>query len=50
MAAAGGHHEAEEVVTRQRRRAKNVALALALAGLALLFFVVTIVKLTANVS
>ncbi len=34
----------------RRRRAKNVALALALAGLALLFFVVTIVKLTANVS
>jgi hypothetical protein len=37
-------------VARRRRRAKNVALALALAGLALLFFVVTIVKLTGNVS
>jgi hypothetical protein len=37
-------------VAARRRRAKNVALALALAGLALLFFVVTIVKLTGNVS
>ncbi len=42
--------EDAEVVARRRRRAKNVALALALAGLALLFFVVTIVKLTGNVS
>jgi hypothetical protein len=48
MAAAGG--DELEIVARRRRRAKNVALALALAGLALLFFVITIVKLTGNVS
>ena len=40
----------EEREVARRRRAKNVALALALAGLVLLFYLVTIVKLTGNVS
>jgi hypothetical protein len=35
---------------RRRRRSKNVALALLLAGLAALFYVITIVKLGDNVS
>ena len=34
----------------RRRRAKNVAIALALAALVVLFYFVTIVKLTGNVS
>jgi hypothetical protein len=34
----------------RQRRAKNVALALVLAGLVLLFYLVTIVKLTGNLS
>lgn len=34
----------------RRRRAKNVAIAVALGGLVALFYFVTIVKLTANVS
>lgn len=35
---------------RRRTRAKNVVLALALAGFVALFYVVTIVKLSGNVS
>ena len=35
---------------RRRRRAKNVALALALFALVVLFYVITMVKLSGNVS
>ena len=35
---------------QRRRRSKNIALALALVGLVVLFYLVTIVKLTGNVS
>jgi hypothetical protein len=35
---------------QKRRRAKNIALALVLLGLAGLFYLITIVKLTGNVS
>lgn len=35
---------------RRRRRQKNIALALALLGLVTLFYLVTIVKLTSNIS
>lgn len=34
----------------RRRRSKNIALALALVALAVLFYLITIVKLTGNVS
>ena len=34
----------------KRRRAKNIALALLLVGLVALFYLITIVKLTGNVS
>ena len=33
---------------QKRRRAKNIALALVLVGLAALFYLITIVKLTGN--
>jgi hypothetical protein len=35
---------------QKRRRTKNIALALVLVGLAALFYLITIVKLTGNVS
>jgi hypothetical protein len=35
---------------QKRRRAKNIAIALVLAALAALFYLITIVKLTGNVS
>ena len=34
----------------RRRRARNIAIALALAGLVVLFYIVTLVKLSGNVS
>lgn len=34
----------------RRRRAKNIAIALALAALVLLFYMITVVKLTGNVA
>jgi hypothetical protein len=49
MVAAGGEEGRDEEVAR-RRRAKNIALALALVGLVVLFYLITIVKLTGNVS
>jgi hypothetical protein len=39
-----------EAEQQRRRRAKNIALALILAGVVTLFYVITIVKLTGNVS
>ncbi len=35
---------------RRRRRGKNIAVALALVALVVLFYLITIVKLTGNVS
>jgi hypothetical protein len=35
---------------QKRRRTKNIALALVLVGLAALFYLITLVKLTGNVS
>lgn len=40
----------QELAARQRRRAKNLALAIALVALAVLFYLITIVKITGNLS
>ncbi len=43
------HDEAEDLLRRKRQRARSLALGLGLTALAVLFFLVTIVRLGSNV-